>query len=206
MIHLKKWGLILAVFLSCSDNKIIEPIGVTDETQYLIFFPENIEGAYEASDPFSFIDEKVAALIDRVGATGNESHKLGFSILVPPWVVDRVLPGKMQEVIEAAFDVARKRDVAVYFAVLTHYIWSTRPDLWNFFDNTSPEFSPDNIDNVEWIDWDKRLFFPGTESLTGTLTGELLSGWLRTCVTTARPFWRKLNVYQKISAWQLEKN
>jgi hypothetical protein len=130
------------------------PIGTTDEPQYLLFIPEHIGDVYTASDPYTFIDGQVDTLIGKVGTTGNGSHQLGLAIPMPPWVVDKEFPGKMQAVIQAAFEVAEKRNIAVYFSIMTHYLWPTRSDLWNFYDPSLPGYNVNNKNNVEWIDWD----------------------------------------------------
>src|SRR5450631_958170 len=108
-MNLLRNSLLAAVFgiASCSHPAEAPgpPIGNTDEPQYLLFFPEQIGDVYTNSDPYSFIDGQVGALIGKVGATGNGSHQLGFAIPMPPWVLDKEFPGKMESVIQASFQV-----------------------------------------------------------------------------------------------------
>ena len=139
----------------------VKPIQSSEESQYLVFFIP-VEGIYEAPTKqaaFNVIDKGAADIIERIGAVGNSpSRKLSFAILIPPWIVDRAYPGRMETVIEQAFSVAQKRNMPVYFSIMTHYMWNTRSDLWNFFDAKSSGYNPDNINNVEWTDWSKTPF------------------------------------------------
>lgn len=131
------------------------PALAAEDIQYLIFMIET-EGLYEASQDQAFtrIDRRVTDLVDRVGAVGDgKTHHLGFGLLIPPWLIEKALPGKLPIVVREAFRVAEKRNVAVYFAIETHYIWDARPDLWNYFDPKRPGYDPANKNNVEWMDW-----------------------------------------------------
>ena len=116
----------------------------TGETRYLIFAIET-ERLYEASDrdTFALIDERVGKLIERIGTVGNDDVKLGFSFLIPVWMIDSAYPGRVQAVVRDAFRVARARNIAVHFSIETHYLWETRRDLWQ------------DKSNIEWIDWDR---------------------------------------------------
>lgn len=138
-----------------------DPITSGEEAQYLAFFLP-LEGIFEAStkeQTFAVIDERAADLAERVGATGDgKTRQLAFAIIIPPWIVDKAFPGRLETVVSQAFEVAKKRNLAVYFSIETHYEWSPRSDLWNFFDPSQPGYDPDNKKNVEWIDWDGTPF------------------------------------------------
>lgn len=121
----------------------LNPLVSTGETRYLIFAIET-EGLYEAPDSktFALIDERVGKVIERIGSVGNDQVKLGFSFLIPVWMIDSAYPGRIQAVVRDAFRVARARNIAVHFSIETHYLWETRRDLWQ------------DKSNIEWIDWD----------------------------------------------------
>jgi hypothetical protein len=131
-----------------------QPIRTTDETQYLLF---SLQADVFAADPgavFGLIDAEVSELVARIGGTGDgKFRRLGFFLVLAPWLLDKLAPEKVPVVVRAAFQVARKRQVAVYFAIESHYFWDTRPDLWNFFDPSGPGYDPENKNNVEWTDW-----------------------------------------------------
>lgn len=126
------------------------------ELQYLIFItPE--KGVYEGSrdETFAIIDGDVAAVIERIGVVGDgKSRQLGFLLMIPPWMLELGRPGKMEQVIQEGFRVARNRNVAVYFSIESHYSWDYRPDLWNWFDPQKTGYNSANKNNVEWIDWE----------------------------------------------------
>jgi hypothetical protein len=134
-----------------------------EEAQYLVFTSDR-PGLFEADGPeraHAHLDGVATALIDRIGTTGDGvTRQLGILILVPPWLLERALPGKLEMVVEQAFRVARERGIAVHFSIETHYFWDTRPDLWNAHDPAGPGFDPDNAENVEWTNWDGTLYVP----------------------------------------------
>ena len=133
------------------------PAGATDEIQYLIFFPD-AENAFDVGTnkkAFKIIDVKVSKLIKRIGTVGDgKSHQLGFATLIPALIADKAAPGRIEMVIKESFNVAKKHNIAVYFSLLTHYMWPNRQDLWNFFDPDQPGYDPGNKVNVEWINWE----------------------------------------------------
>ncbi len=154
-----KTASILLVMLiagfGCTKNNIEGPvIGTTDEPQYLIFFPDSIGEAYQPNqDPQSRIDLRVGQFIERFGTTGNGKHQLGFAMILPVWDLDALMPGRMEAIIAAAFQVAAKRNIAVYFSISATYSWEARSDLWNFYDPSLKGYNMANKNNVEWIDW-----------------------------------------------------
>jgi hypothetical protein len=140
------------------------PIATTDETQYLVFVLNGATGLYDQTGPDAgdasaikgIIDSNVATLISQIGNTGDgKTRQLGFSLLVVPWILDVGYPGKMETTIAAAAQVALERNVAFHISIESHYFWSSRPDLWNFFDAGQPGYNPANIANVEWSDWNQ---------------------------------------------------
>jgi hypothetical protein len=116
------------------------PIRTNPETQYLILGVP-MDGVFDVDekDVLGLIDGSVAGLVRRVGTTGDGCHRrLGFAIYFPAWIIDRVKPERVPVVLDAAFRVAAERGVAVHVIIESHYFWETRPDLWNYFDPSSP--------------------------------------------------------------------
>lgn len=138
-----------------SDSAGGASIRTSSETQYLVF-QVPMDGIFDVADKdvFGIIDGAVADLVLRVGTTGDGCHRrLGFMVLLPAWIADRLFPERVPIVLREAFRVAARRGVAVHVAIESHYFWGSRPDLWNYFDPSSPGYSPDNRENVEWSDW-----------------------------------------------------
>jgi hypothetical protein len=129
-----------------------EPIPFTDEVQYLIFMLQG-PGIYQSADPYAAIDSEAKSILEKIGPVGTQKRKVGFGVLLLPWMLEKAAPGKMEQVIEAAFRVARTRHMSILLSIETHYEWATRSDLWNCFDPLSPGFNPNNKQNVEWSDW-----------------------------------------------------
>lgn len=134
-----------------------DAIRTTDEVQYLAFsvdVPHLFEPNINASSAHSIIDAAIANLVTKVGERGDgQTRKLAFNFVLSPWMLDRALPGVLQMVIAQAFQVASEREVAFHITIETHYFWSTRSDLYNFFDPNAHGYSPDNAENVEWVNW-----------------------------------------------------
>jgi hypothetical protein len=135
-------------------------IPTTDEVQYLDFgisadpFDPTGPGAGDAGAIYSVLDASVAALVAQIGATGDgRTRQLGFMVVMPPWLLDVAFPGKMSSVIAECAQVALAHHVAFHLSIESHYMWQTRPDLWNFFDPSQPGYDPANVANVEWTDW-----------------------------------------------------
>ncbi len=143
-------------------------IPTTDEPQYLDFgldvpavFEQTGDGAGDAGAIRAVLDTSVSALVAKIGATGDgRTRKLGFMLVLPPWILEVVFPGKIHTVIAQAAQVALAHNVAFHLTVETHYFWETRPDLWNFFDPNERGFNPANVANVEWASWSNRDAFP----------------------------------------------
>ena len=128
------------------------PIRFGAETQYLVF-EVPIDAVLDSPEPevFGRIDAAVADLVRRVGTTGDgRVRQLGFVIGIPAWIADRLYPQRIPVFIREAFRVAAKRGVAVHLTIESHYLWQSRPDLWNYFDPSGPGYDPNNRENVEW--------------------------------------------------------
>jgi hypothetical protein len=70
----------------------------------------------------------------------------------------RTTPAWRRTVIAQAARVALARGVAFHLTIESHYFWQSRPDLWNFFDPTQPDYDPAHVANVEWTDWAQTGF------------------------------------------------
>jgi hypothetical protein len=137
-------------------------IQTTDEVQYLdfvlqfssLFDSSTGDGAGDPAKIHAVIDAGVADLISRIGATGNgKTRQLGFHYALPIWAMEGAYPGKVINIIQQSFQVAREHNIAMHLSLETHYFWDTRPDLYNYFAPSDPSYSRNNTANVEWSDW-----------------------------------------------------
>jgi len=140
------------------------PTVAADETQYLIF-GANIEPPLldatktaEMVAPvfYEYIDARVAEILQKVGATGDGTKRqLGFMIILPVWLWNSGSGQNnvsIDEFIKQAFEVAKQRNMAIYFSIDSNY--GTPPNLSNWYDPSAPGYNPDNRNNVEWTDWE----------------------------------------------------
>ncbi len=129
-----------------------------DETQYLILPVK--EAGHLYSGRTAQFEEAVEQMKQRLGpVTDTTKHNWGFHLIIPAWRLDpehlfneNASPQTLTRAVEAAFDVALRHDVAVYFTV-ENLEWANRPDLWNYAAPEKPGYDPDNAKNVEWLDW-----------------------------------------------------
>jgi hypothetical protein len=75
----------------------------------------------------------------------------GFHVMIPAWRADSK-GFALAHGIESAFDAAVRSDIAFHITV-ENLEWATRPDLWNYNDPAKPGYNPENIRNVEWMNW-----------------------------------------------------
>ena len=138
----------LALAATLASSLHAAPAGPTPETKYLQFQVMTGIAGYSGPPPapghFSLSKTQIAdfagSVIKAVGATGDATHKLGFT--VGPLCLD-MPDDETQQFIRDAFAVARENNVAVAFHVDDSLCWSHRKDLIA------------NPDNIETIGWDQ---------------------------------------------------
>ena len=111
-------------------------------------------GGWGGSDPKYLIfwgtPTDVLDIAARVGTTGDgKTRQLGLGLALKTFDDEKDLPARIHE----AFQVAKKNNLAVALSFDSHNFWSSRPDLWNWFDPQKPGYNPANKSNVEWYDW-----------------------------------------------------
>ncbi len=130
-----------------------------DETQYLILPIK--EAGHLYSGRTAEFEKAVKEMKRRLGPVSDGAKfNWGFHLILPAWRLDpdhlfneRADPQTLARAVKAAFDVALRHDVAVYFTI-ENLEWTNRPDLWNYADQDKPGYDPLNARNVEWTDWD----------------------------------------------------
>ncbi len=134
-------------------------IAISDDAQYLIFNIGEL-GTYpqlpiQPDQIYATINMDIANTIRPLGSqTGDGKHELGFMVILPVWVWNAGLGQGHREadiIINEAFQVAKDRNMAVYFALDTNY--GETPNIWNWFDPKQYGYDPANVKNVEWTDW-----------------------------------------------------
>lgn len=125
----------------------------SEGTQYLVFgIPADVYDP--GKDVRGNLDTLVTQLINRVGTTGDATHRLGFMIVLPVWFSDSRIggdPAHIEKIIREAFAVAKDKNVAVYITFFSMNHWPAQ--MWNWYDPAQPGYSAENKKNVEWTDW-----------------------------------------------------
>nr|MDO8111584.1 hypothetical protein [Candidatus Sigynarchaeota archaeon] len=60
----------------------------------------------------------------------------------------------IEQRLDMYFNASEENDVAVLLHLDSEHFYDNRPDLWNWWNTSSPGYDPTNRDNVEWSDWD----------------------------------------------------
>ena len=151
-LKLVKWVLTKRIFLAltCSTALFFEiPAGSygNSATKYLLFqvftYPTGPDPARAQVFPGPRESKKeISAFVDRIiasiGSTGSSGRKLGFA--VGPLTFDNS-DEEIRELINASFQIALEKDVAVCLHLDDSMFWGARSELRS------------NPANVEWIDW-----------------------------------------------------
>lgn len=143
--------LMLLVFLlsviasTTASAKPVAPLRDKPETKYLLFqifvySPSSGSAIHSAFPPSSDLAKQVDNIIKSIGSTGNASRRLGF--MVGPLSFNHS-DEEIRRLIKDAFEIARKKNIAVGFHLDDQMFWENRKDLI------------DDVSNVEWIDWNK---------------------------------------------------
>jgi len=144
-------GLLIVLVICLLGTSAVAKTDDTTPTQYLAFqvftgspSPHNAldaNGAQPLSPPPSkaAIKALVQEIIDQIGSTGDQHHKLAF--IVGPLAFDRT-DAQLQQMVHEAFEIAVELNIAVGFHIDDSMFWASRSDLWH-----DPK-------NVEWLDWD----------------------------------------------------
>ena len=131
----------------------------TNETQYLVL-PVPEAGHLHGGNIEAF-EKGIVRTKQQLGPVNDPAKRnWGFHLIIPAWrfdpehlFSDQASPNIIERAVDGAIKIALKHDVAVYITV-ENLEWENRPDLWNFHDKDRPGYDPDNVQNVEWMDWD----------------------------------------------------
>ncbi len=105
-------------------------------------------------------DDKLSDLLDlkdRAGGTAGltPDNQLAFSYIVPYLHTKNI--DYFKSVVHQLCDLSEASGVPVFFALDGLNYWSSRPDLWRWWDDGSGKsFDPSNKANVEWFSWNQN--------------------------------------------------
>lgn len=126
-------------------------VAVVDRPQYLCldfftFDPKNASSINQA--------ELDVALARLNGTRGSADGKRRLCVGVDFWVeYDADVPTMLQSV-DALLALALANDLPVSLSIDATQWYSTRPDVWNWWDEALPGYNPVNRMNVEWSAYD----------------------------------------------------
>ena len=144
-------GLLIVFVIALSGTPAVAQNNDTTVTQYLAFqvftgspspnIPIGGSGSQPLSPPPSkaSIKQLVQGIVDQIGSTGDQHHKLAF--IIGPLAFDNT-DAQIQQMVQDSFEIAVELNIAVGFHIDDSMFWASRSDLWR-----DPK-------NVEWLNWE----------------------------------------------------
>jgi len=108
--------------------------------------------AWHQADPGSITNAsfaEIAALLPLSSPSGTRRLGVTFPISLYATTTSQTIA-----FVQRLLDTAVANGFAVGLALDSFEFWDARPDLWNWFDASSPGYDPANVQNVEWTSWD----------------------------------------------------
>lgn len=136
----------------CADEPF-DPVAAGQLPQY-IFFNKSPTASdadrWDQGRPESFTRESIEAVVDAIGARGNDRLRVGVHF---PFSILETEPKVLAKSIGHLLESAEAADVPVLITFDGQNWWESRSDLWNWWDPSLPGYSLANRSNVEWTDW-----------------------------------------------------
>ena len=128
---------------------------VNPEPQYLVMHKTDTGGPppgdyWYQGNPSSVNQTGIDEILHGIGERGGPTRRLAFSYSLS--YLNYPLSAE-QQVLSSLLALAEANDLPVLVHLDGVNWWNTRPDLWNWWDPTSPGYNPTNVDNVEWCGW-----------------------------------------------------
>ena len=109
------------------------------------------DNRWAVSNPDSFNQDGIDEILNAIGTKGRTTRRLAVSHHFS--YLDRNIQNIVDS-LENMFKLAVKNDIPVIVHLDGVNWWSTRPDLWNWWEPSEPGYNENNIHNVERYDWD----------------------------------------------------
>lgn len=143
-------GMVCLGILSCGkndDTSVPRDVEKIDYLAFQLFVSGSTEPQGDYSALRSFISEQqiesfFQLVVNKVGRSSVSNRR--SAVMIGPIALD-FSGDQISALIDFAFDMAIKYDVAVGFHIDDGMFWARRIDLWQ------------NPENVEWLNWEQRL-------------------------------------------------
>ena len=106
---------------------------------------------WDPKDPSSYTQASVDLILAQLNGTrGSADGKRRLCLGTDFWVeYDADVPTMLKSM-DALLELALANDIPVSLSIDATQWYSTRPDVWNWFNSELPGFAPENRMNVEW--------------------------------------------------------
>ena len=143
----------LTTYLALCITGVAE-IEIPDRPQYICM---NNNQDWNPGVPASFTQQSVDVMLaalnnSRGSADGRVRLCLGFDF----WIF---FSGNITTMVQSAkklVALVEANDIPISLSIDPTQWWTTRPDLWNWWDASAPGFNASNRYNVEWTTWDPQ--------------------------------------------------
>ena len=123
-----------------------------DRPQYICL---NNNQGWRTDNPASFTQASVDAVLAAVNGTrGLADGRARLCLSFDFWIFYAGDVPTMVKSAEALVALAEENDLPLSVSIDATQWWSTRPDLWNWWNASAPGYDPANRLNVEWTGWD----------------------------------------------------
>lgn len=130
-----------------------DPVAQGRLPQYVLFNQLPHISNYSASrppEPLEVIVKRLQEIPAKLGGLGHDRLRVGSSFLYS--VLEGETPALVRA-LETALAAVEQTKVPVLLVLDAQNWWTSRSDLWNWWDANLPGYDPQNRMNVEWSGW-----------------------------------------------------
>lgn len=110
--------------------------------------------AWDQKNPGSASQAAIDALFTAIGGkpASSGTRRLGFAHIITVFDDNGNLTGTM-DFLKNMLDLAVANDLPIAIQLDPLQWWNSRPDLYNWFNESTPGYNAENVYNVEWTGW-----------------------------------------------------
>ncbi len=118
-----------------------------------VFWGVDPVGGPRQDHPEDFSPAFFEATRARFEVPDNPDLKLGLTFI---FSIMEGSPEKLAESLRQVCASSEETGIPILLTLESQNWWTTRPELWNWWDPALPGYDPANAENVEWTSWDPK--------------------------------------------------
>ena len=129
-------------------------LSMPDRPQYICL---NNNQGWNPGVPATITQEYVDVLLAAVKKSrGSADGRVRLCLSIDFWIFYSGNITTMVESAEKLVALVEANDIPISLSIDPTQWWTTRPDLWNWWNASAPGFNASNRLNVEWTSWDPK--------------------------------------------------